>query len=59
MPDMDETALQRGQELGAGGQAWVYRVHSQLEPRAYKKYKDPATASPAALKALIDLPATL
>jgi hypothetical protein len=59
MPDMDETALQRGQELGAGGQAWVYRVHGQLEPRAYKKYKDPATASPAALKALIDLPATL
>src|SRR5271169_3577561 len=59
MPDMDEAALQRGPELGAGGQAWVYRVYGQLEPRAYKKYKDPAKADPAALKTLIDLPGTL
>jgi hypothetical protein len=59
MPDMDEGALQRGPELGAGGQAWVYRVYGQLELRAYKKYKDPAKADPAALKTLIDLPATL
>src|ERR1035438_5758780 len=59
MPDMDEGALQRGPELGAGGQAWVYRVYGQLELRAYKNYKDPARAAPAALKTLIDLPATL
>jgi DNA-binding helix-hairpin-helix protein with protein kinase domain len=59
MPDMDEGALQRGPELGAGGQAWVYRVYGQQEPLAYKKYKDPGKADPAALKTLIDLPATL
>ena len=46
MPDMDEAALRRGPELGVGGQAWVYRVHGQLEPRAYKKYKDPAKGRP-------------
>lgn len=59
MPDMDEAVLQRGPELGVGGQAWVYRVHGQPEPRAYKKYKNPAQADPAALKTLIDLPGTL
>jgi DNA-binding helix-hairpin-helix protein with protein kinase domain len=59
MPDMDDAAVQRGQELGVGGQAWVYRVNGQPGPRAYKKYKNPGPADPAALKTLIDLPGTL
>jgi len=59
MADIDETALPQGPELGTGGQAWVYRVHGQQEPRAYKKYKNAPAADPAALKTLIDLPDAL
>jgi len=58
VPDVDEGALQRGPELGAGGQGWVYRVLGQPDT-VYKKYKDPAKANPDALQALIDLPDTL
>jgi hypothetical protein len=57
--DIDEAALQRGDELGSGGQGWVYRVHGQSEPRAFKKYKDPGRTDPAALKTLVDLPGEL
>lgn len=57
--DIDEAALQRGDELGSGGQGWVYRVHGQMEPRAFKKYKDPRKTNPSALKTLVDLPGQL
>jgi len=59
MADIDEAALQRGVELGSGGQGWVYRVHGHQEPQAFKKYKDPTTVDPSALKALVDLPGQL
>lgn len=59
MPDIDEATLNIGPELGSGGQGWVYRVHDQPEPRAFKKYKSPSRADPAALQTLIDLPGTL
>jgi DNA-binding helix-hairpin-helix protein with protein kinase domain len=57
--DIDEAALQRGVELGSGAQGWVYRVHGQPEPSAFKKYKNPRMAEPAALKTLTDLPGQL
>ena len=57
--DLDEAALQRGNELGAGAQGWVYRVHGQPEPSAFKKYKNPRKADPSALKTLVDLPGQL
>ena len=57
--DIDEAALQRGVELGAGGEGWVYRVHGQPEPTAFKKYKDPRRVDPFALKTLVDLPGQL
>lgn len=57
--DVDEAALQRGNELGSGGQGWVYRVHGQPGPTAFKKYKNPRTADSHALKTLVDLPSQL
>lgn len=57
--DIDEAALQRGDELGSGGQGWVYRVHGQPEPCAFKKYKNPRTADPSALGTLVGLPGQL
>lgn len=57
--DIDEAALQRGKELGSGGEGWVYRVHGEPEPTAFKKYKDPRRVDPAALKTLADLPGQL
>jgi hypothetical protein len=57
--DIDEAALQRGNELGSGGEGWVYRVHGQPEPTAFKKYKDPRRVDPSALKTLADLPGQL
>jgi hypothetical protein len=59
LADIDEAVLQRGGELGSGGQGWVYRVHGMREPSAFKKYKDPRKADPSALKALVDLPGQL
>ena len=57
--DVDEAAFQQGNELGSGGQGWVYRVHGQSEPTAFKKYKNPRSADPFALKTLADVPGQL
>lgn len=56
--DVDEDALQLGQELGKGGQGLVRRVLGQQASVAFKQYIVPG-ADPAALRTLVDLPAAL
>jgi hypothetical protein len=56
--DVDEQALQLGQELGSGGQGRVLRVLNQGSPVVFKQYKVPG-ADQGALKLLVDLAATL
>jgi hypothetical protein len=56
--EVDEKTLALGPELGSGGQGRVLRVEGQGIPLVYKQYKM-LGADQAALKILVDLPATL
>jgi hypothetical protein len=57
-PDVQEQTLKLGRELGSGGQGRVLRVEGQGLPLVFKQYKM-VGADQAALKILVDLPATL
>ena len=56
--DIDEGSLQLGDEVGRGGQGSVHRVYGYGTPTVFKRYTMPG-ADPGALRALVDMPATL
>jgi DNA-binding helix-hairpin-helix protein with protein kinase domain len=56
--DVEESSLRLGRELGNGGQGVVRLVIGQPMPLVYKQYKI-AGADPAALRNLVELPASL
>lgn len=56
--DIDESDLTLGDELGRGGQGRVVRIEGPEQGYVFKQYIVPG-ADPAALKRLVDLPASL
>ena len=56
--DVEESALQLGEEIGSGGQGHVFRVHGESAGIVYKRYKVTG-ADPDALKLLVNVPSSL
>src|SRR6266849_2810082 len=56
--DVEESALQLGEEIGSGGQGQVFRIQGKSAGIVYKRYKITG-ADPGALKLLVDMPSSL